>query len=336
MGERRDNSAPTHPWALGRGADWGYHAPVAEPLVAAPRRTTVILGEIPCRQCSLLHERDHYLVRGPGVRRWSAPLSVLSRQLLSGDGATPFGRASRDVRSEGAFFYNRIGIASGLLVLLETASSSGTGQHPNVSDDYYCLHHLVEFSGRAFYQQHSGAVVVSFYRAFPVFSTAFAVFYLLAATFNYALITYHPLLHELDLLPQPPKAGPAMYWYGWIMTAGIGALAVAAIALLVSDRWESWIQRAIIFSCAYAVLYVMVNGLALFIYDRASYELEFLKHPATAATGALVLAVAASFFFPIRWTRRLWSGWCGVIPLSVMLVFVYLLRGWFIPSVALI
>jgi len=177
---------------------------------------------------------------------------------------------------------------------------------------------------------------VSFYRAFPVFSTAFAVFYLLAATFNYALITYHPLLHELDLLPQPPKAGPAMYWYGWIMTAGIGALAVAAIALLVSDRWESWIQRAIIFSCVYAVLYVIVNGLALFIYDRASYELEFLKHPATAATGALVLAVAASFFFPIRWTRRLWSGWCGVIPLSVMLVFVYLLRGWFIPSVALI
>src|SRR5215472_17073872 len=49
-GERRDNSAPTHPWALGRGADWGYHAPVAEPLVAATRRTTVILGEIPCRQ----------------------------------------------------------------------------------------------------------------------------------------------------------------------------------------------------------------------------------------------------------------------------------------------
>ena len=57
---------------------------------------------------------------------------------------------------------------------------------------------------------------MSFYRAFPVFSAMFAVLYLLAATFNYALFTYHPLLHELDLLAQPAKAGPAMYWYGWI------------------------------------------------------------------------------------------------------------------------
>jgi hypothetical protein len=177
---------------------------------------------------------------------------------------------------------------------------------------------------------------MNIHRVFPVFSTVFAVLYLMVATFNYALFTYHPTLHELDLFVQPAKAGPAMYWYGWITTAGIGAVAVAAMAALVQDRWGSWIQRAIVFACAYAVLYVIANALALFIYDHASYELEFLKHPTTPATVALIATVAASFFFPPRWTRRVWSGWCGVIPVGVMLVFVYLLRGWFIPSVALI
>jgi len=173
-------------------------------------------------------------------------------------------------------------------------------------------------------------------RAFPVFSTAFAVFYLISATFNYALFTYHPLLHEIDLLAKPVKAGPAMYWYGWMTTAAIGALVVAAVGTFIPSRWEPWIQRAITFACVYAVLYMIANAIALLIYDRASYELEFLKHPATPAITALLATVIASFFFPTRWTQRLWSGWTGLIPLGVMLVFVYLLRGWFIPSVGLI
>ena len=177
---------------------------------------------------------------------------------------------------------------------------------------------------------------MTFYRAFPVFSIGFAVFYLLSATFNYALLTYHPMLHQIDWLAQPVKAGPAMYWYGWMTTAAIGALVVAAVGMFIPGRWEPWIQRAITFACVYAVLYVIANALAFFIYDRASYELEFLKSPAIPGIGALIAAVMASFFFPARWTQQLWSGWTGVIPVAVMLIFVYLLRGWFIPSVGLI
>ena len=111
---------------------------------------------------------------------------------------------------------------------------------------------------------------------------------------------------------------------------------VAAVATFVTDRWERWVQRAIAFACAYAVFYVIANGSAFVIYDRSSYELEVLKHWATPATGALAATIIASFFFPIRWTQRVWPGWTGVSPLSVMLAFVYLLRGWFIPSVGLI
>jgi hypothetical protein len=179
-------------------------------------------------------------------------------------------------------------------------------------------------------------MILNLDRAFPVFSVAFAVLYVLATYFNLALVTYHPALKELQFLAQPPKAGPTMYWYGWIMTTAIGASVAGVVATLVPDRWDRWVQRAITFAFVYAVLYVIVHYVALFIYDQATVELEFLKHPATSATGALVAAAIASIFFPIRWTQQVWSGWTGVIPLSVMLVFVFLLRGWFMPSVGII
>jgi hypothetical protein len=179
-------------------------------------------------------------------------------------------------------------------------------------------------------------MIMNLDRAFPVFSVAFAVLYLVATYFNLALVTYHPALRELQFLAQPPKAGPAMYWYGWIMTTAIGAFVAGAVAAFMPDRWDRWVQWAITFVFVYAVLYVVVHYVALFIYDQATVELEFLKHPATSATGALVIAVIAGIFFPLRWTQRVWSGWTGVIPLSVMLVFVYLLRGWFMPSIGII
>jgi len=110
------------------------------------------------------------------------------------------------------------------------------------------------------------------YRAFPVFSAVFPVLYLAVTYFNLALITYFPTQGELHSLVQRAKEGPSMFWYGWILTAGIGAVAISAISLAVPER-----------------------------------------------IGA-----------------RISPGWIGVIAVGVMLVFVYLLRGWFLPSVGLI
>jgi hypothetical protein len=111
---------------------------------------------------------------------------------------------------------------------------------------------------------------VRFDRALPVFSASFAVIYLVATYDNLALVTYHPVLKQLDWLAAPPKTGPAMYWYGWLLTAALGSTAASALALALPDRW----------------------------------------------------------------TARIWPGWSWVIPLAVLLVFVYLLRGWFIPGSA--
>jgi hypothetical protein len=94
----------------------------------------------------------------------------------------------------------------------------------------------------------------------------YAVAYLIAMEKNYALFTYHPALEEFGLLVERPKEGPAMYWYGWMATAGIVALVAGLIAC----------------------------------------------------------------FVPERVTKRLWSGWSWAVPVAVMFVLGYLLRGYFI------
>src|SRR5258707_5692843 len=75
---------------------------------------------------------------------------------------------------------------------------------------------------------------MSIARAFPVFSTAFAVIYLACVQYNLAPFTYHAELMQWGLGPQPPRQGPAMYWYGWLTTSTLGATAVAALSLAVS------------------------------------------------------------------------------------------------------
>jgi len=84
-------------------------------------------------------------------------------------------------------------------------------------------------------------------RALPVFSTVFAVLYLLAMSFNLALVTYFPRTGGVAWLAARPTAasGVAMYWYGWLLTAALGSAAVAGLALLVPGRvaaraWSGW------------------------------------------------------------------------------------------------
>jgi hypothetical protein len=86
---------------------------------------------------------------------------------------------------------------------------------------------------------------VTITRVFPVFAAAFAVIYVLAVQMNWALVTYHPRLGEWELLTAPPKSGPAMYWYGWMMTAAIGAICVSLAALPLQGHlkppiWIGW------------------------------------------------------------------------------------------------
>lgn len=104
-------------------------------------------------------------------------------------------------------------------------------------------------------------------RVFPFFSAAFVVFYALAVKFNLALFTYHPLLKRFAFLVEPPKAGPAMYWYGWLATSALGALLLSAIALMLPRllavrMWSEFVWL------------VPAGGIVFFIYLLQGYFLR--------------------------------------------------------------
>ena len=70
-----------------------------------------------------------------------------------------------------------------------------------------------------------------------VFTVVYALAYVIAVWKNYALFTYHPVTGALGLGVEKPKDGPAMYWFGWMATAGIAAIGACLIAWLVPERY---------------------------------------------------------------------------------------------------
>jgi|SRR4051812_34207768 hypothetical protein len=98
------------------------------------------------------------------------------------------------------------------------------------------------------------------------FAAAYAVLYVLSIEYNLALFTYHPATGEFYPFVKPAADQPAMYWYGWLATSTLGALAIAAIASSL----------------------------------------------------------------PVGLTARVHPAWSWAVPMAAMLVFSYILRGYFI------
>ena len=75
-------------------------------------------------------------------------------------------------------------------------------------------------------------------RLAAIFAIAFAVIYAPTMDYNWTLATYHPIQGIWQLGRAPPLSGgsPAMYWYGFVFTAALGALAVTVLAALIPDR----------------------------------------------------------------------------------------------------
>jgi hypothetical protein len=158
------------------------------------------------------------------------------------------------------------------------------------------------------------------------FGVAYAAIYAICTEINLPLLTYHPVIGEIDFLWQPPRRGPAMYWYGWMLTSAIGAIVLGWVGAVVP---EQWLQRAILFGCLGAVAYLVLYTVALFIYDKATVELEFLKSRWLSAIAAMVVAAVVSCFAPARWRQQLWPGWTWVVPLGSLAVLGYYLTPYF-------
>jgi len=158
------------------------------------------------------------------------------------------------------------------------------------------------------------------------FGIAFCVIYVICTEVNLPLFTYHPATGDLGPLYQPPGRGPAMYWYGWMLTALLGALVLALLATVVPERW---VQRAIAFAAAFAVLYLIVYTAALAAYEGATIELDFLKDRLWSVLAALAGAAIVTVLVPAPWTQRIWPGWMWVVPLGAVTVTTYYLAPYF-------
>jgi len=71
-----------------------------------------------------------------------------------------------------------------------------------------------------------------------VFTLVFGIGYAVAVYVNYPLFRFYPLVMRFSLHDLvDPSLGPAMSWYGWIATAAVPALLVAAfVPKRVGDR----------------------------------------------------------------------------------------------------
>ncbi len=67
------------------------------------------------------------------------------------------------------------------------------------------------------------------------FAVAYAIIYIFAVEQNWALFSYHPATGTFGTLTTRAPAGPTMFWFGWMLTAALGAAVAAAIVSFVPE-----------------------------------------------------------------------------------------------------
>ena len=81
-----------------------------------------------------------------------------------------------------------------------------------------------------------------------VFSLTAPVVYVLSELFGWPLFTYHPATNcvELGWAPGRSGEGPAMYWYGWVVTMVLSSSALGWLATLLPESAIKKIPLALI------------------------------------------------------------------------------------------
>jgi hypothetical protein len=62
------------------------------------------------------------------------------------------------------------------------------------------------------------------------FSIAAVIVYTLSYYFDWSLFQYYVAEGRFHVAAQPQSAGPPILWYGWLATASVGGIVVAAAA----------------------------------------------------------------------------------------------------------
>ena len=103
------------------------------------------------------------------------------------------------------------------------------------------------------------------------YGSVFAILYVIALKLDLALFTVYPTIgvvllgthHSRDTVgPSMGSFLPAMHWYGWTATAGLGALLFGLVAAFMPERstlrvWLGWLwvaPVAAMIGCVYLTL----------------------------------------------------------------------------------
>src|SRR5262245_58620584 len=166
-----------------------------------------------------------------------------------------------------------------------------------------------------------------------IFAIAFGISFMLLYTvferLNWPFFTYHPAVGKLDFWMQRPRSGegPPMYWYGWLVLSGMGALGVSTIATLLP---RPWLYRATVFGCVLAALWPALLAAGVFIADQVSFDAEFLKSVWLSGIIAFAAAAAISYLASAQWVQRVWLSWLWIVPVGGLIVLGYSLKTYFL------
>jgi len=98
----------------------------------------------------------------------------------------------------------------------------------------------------------------------PIFSIVFPLIYLPTMYYNWPVFTYVPRLREFHFLlyPPPQSEGPGMYYYGWLLTAGIGSVLIALALAALPEKTARRIPASLAWIVPLAVLAVLLDILS--------------------------------------------------------------------------
>lgn len=99
-----------------------------------------------------------------------------------------------------------------------------------------------------------------------VFGVSFAVLYVVCDMAALPMFTYHPGSDRIDLgyARARPDEGPAMYWYGWIVTSALGALVLGLAAAVLPEGVRRRIPSALAWIVPIVLLPVLVYSLKFY------------------------------------------------------------------------
>ena len=75
-------------------------------------------------------------------------------------------------------------------------------------------------------------------RLASIFAVVFAIIYAPTMDYNWTAATYHPIqgIWQPGFARSMGGGSPAMYWYGFIITAALGAAIVTVLAAFIPDN----------------------------------------------------------------------------------------------------